>query len=188
MRNEIEEEIVRVGPGTPSGEVFRRYWLPIETSGNLGGAYRERFAGAKNPVRVKMLGENLILFRDAKGKAGLLTEHCAHRGTSLYYGRVEDDGLRCMYHGWKYDTDGKCLDTPAEPPDSNFKLTVRQPSYPVVEIGGLIFAYMGPPDKQPPFPRYEELYRDDGLRVTGNGGRIQRCSWFLQTLDNVLDP
>ena len=187
ITNEKEEALFKVGPGTPSGEVLRRYWLPVETSANLGGGRGNIEPSAKNPIRVKVLGEHLILFRDASGKPGLLGEHCSHRGTSLYYGRVEEDGLRCLYHGWKYARDGKCLDTPAEPPDSNFKLTVKHPSYPCVEVGGLIFTYMGPPDKQPPFPKYPYLFRTDGITVAGKGNRIQNSSAFLQTLDNVLD-
>src|SRR5437870_2382841 len=147
--NEEGELLSRVGPGTPSGEVFRRYWLPIELSAYLGGGNGPQYSGTNNPLRARILGENLVLYRDGSGKPGLIEEHCSHRGTSLYYGRVEEDGLRCLYHGWKYDRDGMCLETPAEPPDSNFKLTVRHPSYPCVEVGGLIFTYMGPPDKQP---------------------------------------
>ena len=186
MENAIEESLARVGPGTPSGEVFRRYWLPVETSANLGGG-RGQFLGTKNPLRVKVLGEHLILYRDASGKPGLLAEHCSHRGTSLFYGRVEEDRLRCLYHGWAYDREGNVLEMPGEPPDSNFKNTVKHPAYPCVEVGGLIFAYMGPPEKQPLFPRYPMLFRTDGVRITGNGGRIQRSNVFLQTLDNVLD-
>ncbi len=185
--NQQEEIYARVGPGTPSGEVFRRYWLPIELSSNLGGGHGPSYAGTNNPLRLKILGEHLVLFRDGSGKPGLVEEHCSHRGTSLYYGRVEETGLRCLYHGWLYDRAGQCLETPAEPPDSNFKLTVRHPAYPCVEVGGLIFTYMGPPDKQPPFPRYPQLFREDGVRVTGNGKRIQKSNVFLQTLDNVLD-
>src|SRR5687767_3436766 len=159
----VEQEVLfRVGPGTPSGEVFRRYWLPVETSSNLGGGRGSVVPSAKNPIRVRVLGEDLVLFRDSTGKPGLLGEHCSHRGTSLYFGRVEEHGLRCLYHGWKYDRGGRCLETPAEPPESNFRLTVQHPSYPCEEVGGLIFAYLGPPDKQPPFPRYPMLFRDDG--------------------------
>src|SRR5438309_11926019 len=128
----VQEEILcRVGPGTPSGEVFRRYWLPVETSANLGRG------NVNNPLRVRILGEDLVLYRDASGKPGLLAEHCSHRGTSLYYGRVEENCLRCLYHGWAYDHDGNVLETPGEPPDSNFRLTVKHPAYPVVEAGGL---------------------------------------------------
>ncbi len=185
--NEDLEALFRIGPGTPSGEVFRRYWLPVETSSNLGGGPGNIEPSAKNPIKVKILGENLVLFRDITGKPGLLAEHCSHRGASLYYGRVEEQGLRCLYHGWLYDREGHCLETPAEPPESNFRMTVKHPSYPCIEIGGLIFAYMGPADKQPPFPHYPMLFRTDGVCVAGKGNRIQNSSAFLQTLDNVLD-
>ena len=184
--NREEEILCRVGPGTPSGEVFRRYWLPVETSANLG-PYVKGGGAPRNPIRARILGEDLVLYRDASGKPGLLAEHCSHRGTSLFYGRVEEDCLRCLYHGWAYDREGNVLDTPGEPPDSNFKLTVQHPSYPTVEIGGLIFAYLGPQEKQPPFPKYPMLFRTDGLRITGKGNRIQYSNVFLQTLDNVLD-
>ncbi|MEA2642953.1 MAG: hypothetical protein QOF51_4347 [Chloroflexota bacterium] len=182
FRNEEEEELIRVGPGTPSGEVFRRYWLPVECSANLGRGL------ANNPVRVTMLGEHLVLFRDSSGKPGLLGEHCSHRGTSLYYGRVEDNGLRCLYHGWLYARDGSCLETPAEPPESFFKMTVKHTSYPCVEIGGLIFTYMGPPDKQPDFPHYNQLFATAGVRVVGNGGYTEQCNVFQALHDNNMDP
>ncbi|MPZ13859.1 MAG: Rieske 2Fe-2S domain-containing protein [Chloroflexi bacterium] len=185
--NEDQGRLFQVGPGTPSGDVFRRYWLPVETSANLGGGRGPVVPSAKNPLRIKVLGEHLVLYRDSTGKPGLLGEHCSHRGTSLAYGRVEDDGLRCLYHGWKYDREGACLETPAEPPESNFRLTVKHPAYPCVEVGGLIFAYLGPPAKQPPFPRYPQLFREDGVRVTGKANRFQNSNVFLQTLDNILD-
>lgn len=185
--NEEEEALVRVGPGTPSGEVFRRYWLPVECSSNLG-TYVRGGTGPRNPIRVKMLGEDLILYRDASGKPGLLAEHCSHRGTSLFYGRVEENCMRCLYHGWAYDQEGNVVDTPGEPPDSNFKYTVKHPAYPAVEVGGLIFAYMGPSEKQPPFPRYHQLFSENGVRVTGNGGYIEQCNVFQALHDNNLDP
>jgi nitrite reductase/ring-hydroxylating ferredoxin subunit len=187
FKNEEEEALVRVGPGTLSGEVFRRYWLPVECSANLGN-YVPGSASARNPLRVKMLGEDLVLFRDASGKAGLVAEHCSHRGTSLYYGRVEENCIRCLYHGWAYDREGNLIDTPGEPPDSNFKLTVKHPSYPTYEVGGLIFTYMGPPDKMPLFPKYPQLFRQDGIRITGNGGYIEQCNVFQALHDNNLDP
>jgi phenylpropionate dioxygenase-like ring-hydroxylating dioxygenase large terminal subunit len=182
FQNDEEEALIRVGPGTPSGEVFRRYWLPVECSANLGHGL------TNNPLRVTMLGEHLVLFRDGTGKPGLLGEHCSHRGTSLAYGRVEANGLRCLYHGWLYAQDGSCLETPAEPPDSYFKLTVKHPSYPCIEVGGLIFTYMGPPELQPTFPRYHQLFAENGVRVTGNGGYIQRCNVFQAMHDNNMDP
>jgi phenylpropionate dioxygenase-like ring-hydroxylating dioxygenase large terminal subunit len=187
LSNEEEEALVRVGPGTPSGEVFRRYWLPVETSANLG-PYVRGGGSARNPIRVKTLGEDLVLYRDASGKPGLLAEHCSHRGTSLFYGRVEENCLRCLYHGWAYDQKGNVIETPAEPPDSNFKLTVKHPSYPVVEVGGLIFTYMGPPEKEPPFPRYHNLFAENGIRVTGNGNYIEQCNVFQALHDNNIDP
>ncbi|MBV8083372.1 MAG: Rieske 2Fe-2S domain-containing protein [Chloroflexi bacterium] len=195
MNNKQEEELVRVGPGTPSGEVFRRYWLPVETSANLGGrrgpsnlqGIGMNFPGAKNPIRVRVLGEDLILYRDASGKPGLLAEHCSHRGTSLMYGRVEDDCIRCIYHGWAYDREGNLVDAPCEPPNSNLYKSIKHPAYPCVEVGGLIFAYMGPKDKQPVFPRYDVLFREDGLRATGDGGYVEDCNVFQAMHDNNLD-
>ena len=187
MRNEEEEALVKVGPGTPSGEVFRRYWLPVDVSANLG-AGRGNFTGARNPIKVRVLGEDLILFRESSGKPGLLAEHCSHRGTSLYYGRVEDNCIRCIYHGWLFDTGGNVVDMPGEPPASKFKEKVKHPAYPCVEVGGLIFAYMGPPDKIPVFPKYHQLFREDGIRVTGNGGYIEQCNVFQTLHDNNLDP
>ena len=186
FKNEEGDLIFRLGPGTPSGELFRRYWLPVETSANLDGGRGHVVPSAKNPVKLKVLGESLVLFRDASGKPGLLADHCSHRGASLSYGRVEDNGLRCLYHGWLYDRDGNCLEMPAETND-RFRESVKHPSYPCVEVGGLIFAYMGPPELQPPFPRYPILFRRDGIRVAGKGNRIQHSSALLQTLDNVLD-
>ena len=112
MRTEEEFEHIMVGPGTPSGDVFRRYWLPVEVSANLGGRTGNNYEGARNPIRVKMLGEDLILFRDSKGDPHLLDEHCSHRQTSLYYGAVEGDCIRCMYHGWLYDGDGNVVEMP----------------------------------------------------------------------------
>ena len=185
--NDEEELLVRVGPGTPSGEVFRRYWLPVEVSANLGMG-RGAFSGARNPIRVRVLGEDLVLFRDASGRPGLLAEHCSHRGTSLYFGRVEESCLRCLYHGWAYDREGNVVDTPAEPPDSTFKQTVKHLAYPCIEVAGLIFAYLGPPDLQPPFPHYHQLFATGGIRVTGNGGYVEQCNVFQALHDNNLDP
>jgi phenylpropionate dioxygenase-like ring-hydroxylating dioxygenase large terminal subunit len=188
-RNDEEALLVRVGPGTPSGEVFRRYWLPVEVSTNLvAGAIAGSYNSGKNPIRVRVLGEDLVLFRDASGKPALVAERCSHRGTSLYYGRVEEGALRCPYHGFAYDRAGRCIDTPCEPPGSHFKDTVRHPAYPCVEVAGLIFAYLGPAEKQPPFPRYEALFREDGVRVTGNGGYVQQCNVFQAFHDNSGDP
>ena len=146
MRNDEELELIQVGPGTPSGDVFRRYWLPVEVSVNVGGGSNR---GVNNPIRVTVLGEHLILFRDSRGKPHLMGEHCSHRGTSLAYGRVEGDCIRCLYHGWLYDGDGEVVEMPGEPPGSRFPEKVTHPSYPCFEVAGLIFAYMGPPELQP---------------------------------------
>ncbi|MCH7608501.1 MAG: Rieske 2Fe-2S domain-containing protein [Chloroflexi bacterium] len=189
MRTVEELELVRVGPGTPSGEVFRRYWLPVEVSANLGGGRGgNSFAGARNPIRVKMLNEHLLLFRGSDGAPHLLEEHCSHRGTSLFYGRVEGDCIRCIYHGWLYDGDGHVVEMPGEPPDSVFKEKVQHPSYPTIEVAGLIFAYMGPPELMPVFPKYHQLFSDDGVRVPGNGGYTEHCNVFQAMHDNNLDP
>ena len=138
-------DIPHVGPATPAGEWFRRYWLVVGTTRELHDI----------PQAVKILGEDLVLFRDRDGKLGLLGLHCPHRGTSLEYGDIEDGGIRCPYHGWLFDVRGQCLEMPAEPKESKFPQKVKHLSYPVRELGGLIFAYMGPDkDHPPPLPQY----------------------------------
>ena len=189
MRTEEELELVRVGPGTPSGEVFRRYWLPVEVSANLGGGRGgNQSVGALNPIKVTMLNEHLILFRGSDGTPHLLAEHCSHRGTSLSYGRVEGDCIRCIYHGWLYDGDGNVVEMPGEPPESRFHEKVQHPSYPCIEVAGLIFAYMGPQALMPVFPKYHQLFSDEGVRVPGNGGYTEHCNVFQAMHDNNLDP
>ena len=138
--------LTEVGAGTPCGEMFRRYWHPVAASAELTSV---------RPQELRLLGEDLVLFRDGSGKPGLLYSRCMHRGTSLCYGKIEQNGIRCCYHGWKYDTEGRCLEQPLEPPGKVIK--VRQPWYPVEERYGLVFAYMGPPDKKPALPRYDIL-------------------------------
>ncbi|HVV42705.1 MAG TPA: aromatic ring-hydroxylating dioxygenase subunit alpha [Nitrobacter sp.] len=178
-------ELTEVGRGTPMGELLRRYWHPIGLSGDANDV----------PRRVRALGEDLILFRDKRGRAGLLHARCCHRGTTLYYGKVEEDGIRCCYHGWKFDTEGNCLEQPCEPDGGAFKDKVRQPWYSIEERYGLIFAYMGPPEKKPPLPRYDALETmDDGEFVEaddtslgGGGPAIIPCNW-LQHFENVVDP
>ena len=148
LSKEENELLTRVGPGTPMGELMRRYWMPALLS--------EEIADADGPpVRVRLLGEDLVAFRDSNGRLGLLGEHCAHRGTSLFFGRNEECGLRCVYHGWKYDVAGNVLETPAEPAGIEFSKKLRHTAYPCKEIAGMIFAYMGPRDKMPLLPRYE---------------------------------
>jgi len=148
LSREENELLTRVGVGTPMGELMRRYWIPALLA--------EEIPAPDCPaVRVRLLGEDLVAFRDSRGRIGLLGEHCAHRGTSLFFGRNEECGLRCVYHGWKYDVDGQVLETPAEPPDSEFKKKLRHIAYPCKEVATMIFTYMGPPEKQPLFPGYE---------------------------------
>jgi phenylpropionate dioxygenase-like ring-hydroxylating dioxygenase large terminal subunit len=137
----------------------------------------------------------LILFRDKHGRIGLLHARCCHRGTTLYYGKVEEDGIRCCYHGWKFDTEGRCLEQPCEPDGGQFKDKVRQPWYPIEERYGLIFAYMGPAEKKPVLPRYQALEKmDDGefveaddSSIGGGGPAVIPCNW-LQHFENVVDP
>jgi phthalate 4,5-dioxygenase oxygenase subunit len=147
LPKELNELITRTSPGTPMGELFRRYWMPALLSEEIP-------TPDCPPVQVRILGEELVAFRDTRGRIGLLQEHCMHRGTSLFYGRNEECGLRCIYHGWKYDVDGNVLDTPAEPAGSSFKNKVKHVAYPTVEAGGMIWSYLGEPEKQPPFPHF----------------------------------
>jgi phthalate 4,5-dioxygenase oxygenase subunit len=146
LTQEQNDALTRTNPGTGGGELLRRYWQPIALSSELPAS------GA--PVPVAILGEELVLFRDQQNRVGLLDRHCPHRGTDLSYGRLEDGGLRCLYHGWLYDVTGRCLEQPAEPKTSTFKDKVRQTSYPVVERAGAFFSYMGP-GEPPAFPNYD---------------------------------
>jgi len=147
---EENERLTRVGPATAMGNVMRRYWLPALLTEEIP-------APDGPPVRVRLLGEDLVAFRDSKGRLGLLAEHCSHRGTSLFYGRNENCGLTCIYHGWRYDVEGHVLQTPAEPGASDFKQKLRHKAYPCQEHAGVVFAYLGPPEKTPLFPAYECL-------------------------------
>ena len=178
-------ELAQVGPGTPYGEVLRRYWHPVAKVEDA----------TTRPVSLRVLGEELVLFRTRKGKAGLLHPRCIHRGASLFYGGVEDEGIRCCYHGWVFDTEGHCLEQPCEPDLGLHRDRVRQPWYPVEEQYGLIWAYMGPPDKKPVLPRYdtlEVLAADEQLIVNdqgvGGGGPAQLDFNWLQHWENVMDP
>jgi phenylpropionate dioxygenase-like ring-hydroxylating dioxygenase large terminal subunit len=170
-------DIPHVGPGTPAGEWFRRYWLVVGIARDLYDI----------PQAVKVLGEELVLFRDHAGQLGLLGEHCPHRGTSLEYGDIEDGGLRCAYHGWLFNIHGQCLEMPAEPKDSKFCQKVKHLSYPVREFGGLIFAYMGADkDNPPPLPNYAPLIDRGGQRQIEP---VRHCdyNWF-NFFENSADP
>jgi len=178
-------ELVEVGPGTPMGELLRRYWHPVGLSRDANDT----------PRKIRVLGEDLILFRDGQGHPGLLYPHCAHRGTSLYYGKVDERGIRCCYHGWLYDVQGHCLEQPCEPEGGRARDRRRQPWYPVQEQYGLVWAYMGPPDKKPVLPRYEcletldegEFLEADDSSIGGGGPPIVPCNW-LQHYENLVDP
>ena len=184
-----DELLTKVGPGTPCGEWFRRYWVPVLTSDHV----------TDTPQEIRILGEDLIIFRDGDGRVGLLYPHCVHRGTSLFYGRVESDGIRCCYHGWKFDVEGHCLEQPCEPKGGVNKDRVRQPWYPVREHYGLIWAYMGPPDKMPLLPRFqhmEPLAEDEyywtmdnsgSAHADPNGPAVLPYSWMHMN-DNAVDP
>lgn len=179
-----------VGKGTPGGEFLRRYWHPISIIQDA----------TERPRKVCVLGEDLILFRDKQGRPGLVYPRCAHRGTSLYYGKVENEGIRCCYHGWLFDVEGRCLEQPCEPNNGigRARDMVRQPWYPVKEQYGFIFAYLGPPEKQPLLPQYdsmEDLADDEhilGMDMGLGTGRVAHgivtpCNW-LQRFENSVDP
>jgi phthalate 4,5-dioxygenase len=150
ISHDQNELLTRTGPGTKMGTLMRLYWIPFLLSNELPEPDCP-------PVRVKLLSERLIAFRDTRGNLGLIDEFCAHRGVSLWFGRNEEGGIRCPYHGWKYNTKGECLEVPSEPAESGFCQRIRLTSYPVVEKGGVIWTYMGPPEAQPAFPGFEWL-------------------------------
>jgi 5,5'-dehydrodivanillate O-demethylase oxygenase subunit len=177
LSKEDNELFTRVGPGTPAGALLRRYWHPICPATEI--------TPEKPKKRLKVLGEELVLFRDQRGQFGLVAEHCPHRATSLYYGTVEADGIRCPYHGWKFDVRGKCLEQPFEPKESSFKEKVCQTAYPVEELAGLLFAYMGP-KPAPLLPRWDLLVREDGVRKIVVLP-VHKCNW-LQAMENSVDP
>ncbi|HLY66014.1 MAG TPA: Rieske 2Fe-2S domain-containing protein [Chloroflexota bacterium] len=147
LTREENDLLTRTGPGTPMGELLRRYWMPALLASEL--------EADGEPKQVMLLSQRFVAFRDSQGRVGLLDENCPHRGASLAYGRNEQCGLRCIYHGWKVDVDGNILDTPSEPEDSTFKQRIKQQAYGVHEVGGLIWVYLGPPNKRPPFPAWE---------------------------------
>jgi len=171
-----DPELTEVGPGTAGGEYLRRFWQPVAFVRELGPA----------PLRVRILGEDLVVFRDRAGQIGVLHLHCAHRGTSLEFGIPVERGLRCCYHGWVYDVDGRCLETPGEPAGSRLCERVVQGAYPTHEFTGLVFAYLGPPDRRPPFPRYDS-YAVPGLVLMPAAKFALPCNW-LQVKDNSMDP
>jgi nitrite reductase/ring-hydroxylating ferredoxin subunit len=171
-----DAELTHVGPGTPCGEYMRRFWQPICFSDELSDL----------PLRVKILSEELVVFRYQRGRTGLLELHCPHRGTSLEFGLIENSGIRCCYHGWLFATDGTVLETPGEPADSTLKDRLCHGAYPTHEQGGIVFSYMGPPAEQPPFPVYDSFSRP-GHRLMPGRKYYYPCNW-LQIMENAMDP
>jgi nitrite reductase/ring-hydroxylating ferredoxin subunit len=173
---EQNARITRTGPSTPAGRLMRRYWQPV--------ALEDELQGTRPVGRVGVLGERLVLFRDEHGRLGLLDRHCAHRGADLAFGRCEDGGLRCPFHGWLFDAGGACLEQPAEPEDSLFRFKVRQRAYPVVARNGIVFGYLG--DGEPPaFPDFD-CFLAPRSHAFAFKGRID-CNW-LQALEVGIDP
>jgi 5,5'-dehydrodivanillate O-demethylase len=173
LTKEESERLTHFGPGTPMGEMLRRYWWPVGCS---------ELVTAK-PQRVRLLGEDLVLYRGADGQPGLMELRCAHRGVALDYGRVEGECIRCPYHGWLYDRSGQCVEQPAEPEESTFKDRIKLSAYHVQEFGGLVFGYLGP-DPAPLLPKYDAVAREDGIKTLQV--RPAHCNW-LQAAENITD-
>ena len=177
MTNDDNQALTRVGPGTLMGDLLRQYWIPALLSEELA-------APDAPPIRVRLLGEDLVAFRDGDGPVGLLEEHCPHRGASLFFGREEDGGLRCVYHGWKFDRDGRCLEMPNELPECRFAGRVRATAYPCRERNGVVWAYLGPRAEPPPLPDLEWNLLPDNRPFVWRAVRF--CNW-LQALEGDLD-
>jgi phenylpropionate dioxygenase-like ring-hydroxylating dioxygenase large terminal subunit len=177
LSDEKNKLLTRIGPGAPMGGLIRRYWIPALFSRQLPEA-----DGA--PVRVRLMGEDLVAFRDSRGRVGLLGEYCPHRTVSLFFSRNEECGLRCVYHGWKFDVDGRCVDMPSEPANSPLKANVKATAYPCLERGGVVWTYMGPPELKPDFPEIEWALLPDNHRHLSR--RIIDCNW-LQSFEGGFD-
>jgi len=177
LSTEENKLLTRVGPGTPMGNLIRRYWVPALFSEQIEKPDCP-------PVRVKLLCEKLVAFRDTDGRPGLLDERCPHRTASMFFGRNEECGLRCVYHGWKFDVTGKCVDLPSEPPGSNFQDKVSIRAYPCHEAAGIVWTYMGPPELRPEFPEFEWTQVPQSHRYASR--HIERCNW-LQALEGGFD-
>ena len=177
LRKEQNDYLCQTGPGTPMGEMFRCYWLPVFLSEELP-------ENDCPPVRVKLLGERLLAFRDSEGRLGLIDEFCAHRGVSLWFGRNEECGLRCPYHGWKFDITGQCVEVPSEAVESGYAKKIKLKNYPLIEKGGVLWTYMGPADRQPPEPEFE--FCSVPLNQTFTSKRLQECNW-LQAMEGGID-
>jgi phthalate 4,5-dioxygenase len=177
LKPEINELLTQTGPGTPMGELFRRYWIPALLASELP-------EDGCPQVRLKLLSERMIAFRDTNGNYGLIDEFCAHRGVSLWFGKVEEGGLRCAYHGWKFDVTGQAVDVPSEPDESAFCEKVKLTGYPLVKVGDVLWTYMGPPELQPPLPEWE--FATVPSEQTYTSKRWQESNW-LQALEGGID-
>jgi phenylpropionate dioxygenase-like ring-hydroxylating dioxygenase large terminal subunit len=176
LTREENELLTRTGPGTAMGALLRRYWIPVVQSGELEAGGRVK--------RVRLLCEPLIAFRGKSGRPGLIGEFCPHRLASLYFGRVDEDGMSCVYHGWKLGSDGRCLEMPSEPLESSFASKVRHVAYPCEERGGVIWAYMGTASPPPPLPELEWTLLPESRTLISK--RVQECNWF-QALEGGID-
>ena len=177
LRKEVNDLLTQTDKGTPMGELFRQYWIPAMLASELP-------ENDCPPVRAELLGEKLIAFRDTEGRYGLVEEFCAHRRVSLWFGRVEEGGIRCPYHGWKYDHTGQCVDVPSEPEESGFCQSIKLQSYPLIKVGDLLWTHMGDPENPPPEPEWEFVTVAPEQTVTTK--RIQECNW-LQALEGGID-
>jgi phenylpropionate dioxygenase-like ring-hydroxylating dioxygenase large terminal subunit len=177
LSREENDLLTRSGPGTPLGDLLRRHWVPALLS-------EEVAKPDCPPVRVRIMGESLIAFRDSEGRVAVMEGYCAHRRASLFWARNEECGLRCVYHGWKYDVTGQCVDQPNEPPDRSFKHKVKLTSYPVRDVGGLIWIYMGPPEHMPEMPLLEFTQVPASHRYVHK--RLQQCN-YLQNVEGEID-
>jgi len=177
LKKELNDFLTQTGPSTPMGQMFRSYWIPALLAEELP-------ENDCPPVRVKLLSERLVAFRDTDGQYGLIDEFCAHRGVSLWFGRNEQCGLRCSYHGWKFDVTGQCVDVPSEPDGSTYSSGVRLTSYPLIERGGILWTHMGSPETRPPLPEWEFATVPREHSITTK--RFQECNW-LQALEGGID-
>ncbi len=177
LKKEQNDLLTQTGPGTSMGNLFRCYWLPALLS-------EELVEPDGPPVRLHLLSEKMLAFRDSNGRLGVIDEFCAHRGVSLWFGRNEEGGIRCPYHGWKYDVNGQCVDVPSEPEENGFCKKIKLKSYPLVERGGVIWIYMGPPELQPPLPEFE--FATVPANQSFMSKRLQESNW-LQGLEGGID-
>jgi phenylpropionate dioxygenase-like ring-hydroxylating dioxygenase large terminal subunit len=177
LTREANELLTQTGADTPMGKMFRRYWMPALLASELP-------ENDSPPVRVKLMGERLVAFRDSKGRYGLIDEFCAHRGVSLWFGRNEEGGLRCPYHGWKYDHTGQCIEVPSEAEESGFCKKVKLKGYPLVKVGDILWTHMGDPAERPPLPAWE--FCNVPPEQTYSSKRWQECNW-LQAMEGGID-